>query len=272
MSHLELPEPTPRLIRILRWTRMLVHVWLAFLLVAAIFPRVSSHRRGVLLQWWSARLLRVLNIRLKVSGQALAENAANTLLAANHVSWVDIFVINAAHPSRFVAKSEIRTWPLVGWLCEASGTLFVERGRRRDAARVAAVMHAALQEGDTIGLFPEGTTTAGDRLLKFNSSLFEPAIANHVELAPAAIRYRNSDGERCEAIAFIGDLSFADSLKMIIAQREISVELTFGSHIATAGLTRRELAAQAEAAVATLLNVPPPEVRQRFDGVAPIPA
>jgi len=247
---------------------MSLHIALALFLAGLVFPIIRTQRRAALLKWWSAKLLRILDVRLQIRGRRVAEHARNTVLTANHISWLDIFVINAAHPARFVAKSEIRGWPVVGWLCAMTGTIFIERGKRRDTARIAAVMHDALQAGDTLGLFPEGTTTAGDHLLKFNSSLFEPAIANHVHLAPVALRYLTAQGTRCEAVAFIGEQSFLQSLQAILGQRAITAELLFAPHIEVAGLNRRELAARAEAAVAAQLGVPLPKHRQKFDAAA----
>ncbi len=263
-----LPLPvTPAPLRAVRWLRTCIHIAVALFLAGVVFPLSSPARRAFLLQWWSAKLLRILNIHLQVSGVRLPAHVRNTVVTSNHVSWLDIFVINAAHPARFVAKSEIRDWPVIGWLCHAAGTIFIQRGKRRDTARIAAVMHEALQEGDTLGLFPEGTTTLGNHLLKFNSSLFEPAIANQVQLVPAAIRYCDANGALCEAAAFIGELSFVESMHQIVAQRSMSVQLMFAPHIDASGHTRRELAALTEAAVAAQLGVPLPKTRQRFDDV-----
>ncbi len=259
---------TPAPLRAWRWLRAGVHIALALFLAGVVFPLAKTEQRAHILQWWSAKLLHILNIRLRISGRRLPEHARNTIVTSNHISWLDIFVINAAHPARFVAKSEIRGWPVVGWLCHAAGTIFIQRGKRSDTARIAAVMHDALQEGDTLGLFPEGTTTLGDHLLKFNSSLFEPAIANKVHLAPVAIRYGDANGGLCEAAAFIGETSFFESMGQIIGQRTMTVQLMFAPHIDAAGLTRRELAAQAEVAVATQLGVALPKTRQRFDAGA----
>ena len=261
-------ERTLAVIRATRWVRMLLHLVVALFMVSAIFPRVSATRRAHILQWWSAKLLRILNIALTVHGTRIDDRARNTIVASNHVSWLDIFVINAAHPARFIAKAEIRDWPVAGWLCEMAGTIFIHRTKRRDTARINQIMHDALSAGDTIGLFPEGTTTAGDRLLKFNSSLFEPAIANQVALAPTALRYRSSNGAHCTAAAFIGELSFTESLGLIISQKSMIAELTFAPRIAAAGLTRRELALLAEEAVATILDVPRPHPRERFSAIA----
>ena len=259
------PNDTRRAVRVLRWTRLLSHVATGLALVGMLYPRVSPRRRARLTGWWANKLLRILNIVLSVHGARPQQEARNLIIASNHVSWVDIFVISAAHPARFVAKSEIRDWPIAGWLVDKAGTIFIRRARRSDTAKINEVMHAVLAEGATIGFFPEGTTTSGDRLLKFHTSLFEPAVVNAATLAPAAIRYRASDGERSQAMAFIGEISFAESVGLIIRQKSTIAEITFAPPIAASGHTRRELALLAETAVASILNVPQPHALQRFD-------
>ncbi len=259
------PNDTNRLARLLRWTRLLLHVGAGLALVGMLYPRVSPRRRARLTGWWARKLLRILNIVLSVHGARPGPEARNVIIAANHVSWVDIFVISAAHPARFIAKSEIRDWPIAGWLVDKAGTIFIRRARRSDTAKINEVMHAVLAEGATIGFFPEGTTTGGDRLLKFHTSLFEPAVVNAATLAPVAIRYRASDGERSSAMAFIGEISFAESVGLIIRQKSTIAEITFAPPIAASGHSRRELALLAETAVAAILNVPQPHAIQRFD-------
>lgn len=260
------PNDTNRLARLLRWTRLLLHVGIGLALVGVLYPRVSARRRARLTGWWARKLLRILNIVLSVHGERPKPETRNLIIAANHVSWVDIFVISAAHPARFIAKSEIRDWPIAGWLVDKAGTIFIRRARRSDTAKINEVMHAVLAEGATIGFFPEGTTTGGDRLLKFHTSLFEPAVINAATLAPVAIRYRSSDGERSGAMAFIGEISFAESVGLIIRQKSTIAEITFAPPIEAAGHSRRELALLAETAVAAILNVPQPHAIQRFDG------
>lgn len=258
------PSDTRRPVRLFRWLRLLTHVAVGLVAVGLVFRQVSARRRARLTGWWARKLLRILNIVLSVHGVRPAAQARNLIIAANHVSWVDIFVISAAHPARFVAKSEIRDWPIAGWLCDKAGTIFIRRTRRSDTAKINELMHAVLAEGATIGFFPEGTTTPGDRLMKFHTSLFEPAVVNSATLAPAAIRYRASDGERNAAVAFIGELSFAESVGLIIRQKSMIAEITFARPIEAAKLNRRELALESENAVAALLGVAPPHVHQRF--------
>mgnify|MGYP001788478977 CR=1 FL=1 len=252
------------MIRGIRWVRLFTHVGVGMVAVGAIYPRVSAQRRAIITGWWARKLLRILNILLSIHGARPLEDARNLIVAANHISWVDIFVINATHPSRFIAKAEIRDWPIAGWLSDKAGTIFIRRTRRSDTAKINETMHSALAEGATIGFFPEGTTTSGDKLLKFHTSLFEPAVANTATIAPAAIRYRASDGEPSAAVAFIGELSFAESIAMIISEKSMIAEITFAPQIGAAGLSRRELALSSEEAIAKILNVPLPRAHHRF--------
>lgn len=253
-----------RLVRIVRWARLLTHVGVGLAMVGVVFPRVKPATRAALTGWWARALLRCMNIIVAVHGARPDPAAQNLIITSNHVSWVDIFVISATQPARFIAKSEIRDWPIAGWLCDRAGTIFIRRARRSDAARINDTMHAVLAEGATIGFFPEGTTTPGDRLLKFHTALFEPAVVNCATIAPTALRYRDADGNQSAAVAFVGELSFAESVGAIIAEPSTIAEITFAPPIQAAGLTRRDLAARAEAAVAAILDVPLPHTHQRF--------
>ncbi len=221
--------------------------------------------RARLTQAWSAKLLRILNIVLSVHGARPGEGVEKLFLVANHVSWLDIFVINASQPSRFVAKSEIRDWPIAGALAEAGGTIFVRRAKRSDTTRTNSEIQAALAQGDTVAVFPEGTTTTGDRLLKFHTSLFEPAVSNNAIVSPAAICYRDESGAPCAAAIFVGETTFSESMAAIIGAQKMIAEITFAPCIAAATLSRREVAVAAENAIAAILNVPKPHAHQRFD-------
>ncbi len=250
---------TPRLIRAVRWTRLVLHLsWAAFLL-RFLYPRADAERRRELGSRWSQDLLALLAIRLECEGDPPEILATGTLIASNHVSWLDVFAIGAVRHTRFVAKSEIRDWPVAGAIAERAGTLFVHRARRHDTGRIANHVKEALGAGDCVGLFPEGTTTEGDQLLKFHSSLFEPAVAHGARVHPVALRYLHPDGTPCRAAAFVGELTFAQSLGLVIRTREMVVRLAFASPVEPAGRTRRELAAETQARVATLLGLDSPD-------------
>jgi 1-acyl-sn-glycerol-3-phosphate acyltransferase len=249
---------TPRFIRFVRWTRLILHLGSAALILRFVYPRAGPERRRELGTRWSRDLLAILAIRLDCEGESPPEAGHGTLIAANHVSWVDVFAIGAVRHTRFVAKSEIRDWPVAGLIAERAGTLFVHRARRHDTGRIANHVKDALAAGDCVGLFPEGTTSEGDRLLKFHSSLFEPAVAHGARVHPVALRYLYPDGTPCRAAAFIGELTFAQSLGLVIRTREMVVRVAFCEPVDAAGRNRREVALETHARVARRLDLPVP--------------
>ncbi len=265
------PPPAHRLIRFFRWTRMILHLLQGLLVTGLVYPRIAPATRARITQLWSIKMLRILNITLVASGARPEVGSKKLFLVANHVSWLDIFVINATQPSRFVAKSEIRDWPIAGWLCEAAGTIFVRRTKRSDTTRINAIIHDVLDSGDTVAIFPEGTTTLGDRLLKFHTSLFEPAVVNQAIVTPAAICYRNINGAPSAATVFVGNITFSQSISAIIAEHNLQASIIFAPGIPTDLKSRREAAEAAENAIADLLNVPRSQSHQRFgEGTTPL--
>lgn len=231
-----------------------------------IYPRRDPLGRRRLARWWARTLLAILGVRLRVRGPLPATRGENAMIASNHVSWIDIFAIMGVRPARFIAKSEIRAWPFAGWIAERGGTLFVRRARRHDTARINARVHEALAQGDCIGLFPEGTTSQGDALLRFHTSLFEPAVANGATIHPVAIRYEHADGSQCHAFAYVGEMTFLQSVAQVIATRGAIARITFAEPIETQGIDRREAARLAHQRIATLLDprsrgIPPGKAR-----------
>lgn len=231
--------------RLWRLARVAAHFAQAAGVAGLGYPLMKPQRRRLALQRWSARLVRHLAALLTVHGDPPLPDAAPYMLVANHVSWLDIFVINAAVPTRFVAKSEVRTWPVVGWLCVKADTLFIERERRRDLARLDEVLVNALRDDAGMGVFLEGTTTDGTTVLPFHSSLLRPAQQVNVPVVPVAIQYRRSDGSICTEAAYDGDKSVLDTLRLMLTQREIHVHIHFLPPLTAVGVHRKVLAQQA---------------------------
>lgn len=237
---------------------MAAHGVTGALILRFVYPRTTSATHRRIMRWWSGKLVRILNVTPVVEGPPPDAAQPAAMIAANHVSWLDIFVLASVHPARFIAKSEIRDWPFVGWIVEKAGTLFIRRGGgRRDLAHITERAHAALAEGDCVGLFPEGTTTEGDKLLKFHGALFEPATANGARVHPVAIRYEHEDGTLCRAASFAGEISFMQSFGLIARQRRIVARVSFSEPIDTVGIGRRDVARIAQDRVATLLRLTP---------------
>ncbi len=249
---------------------MLWHVARGLAIIAALFPFLSGAQRKKRVQRFSRDLLAILAVRVKISGSPPQARDTPAMIVANHVSWLDIFAINSAHTVRFVAKSEIRRWPLIGWLCEKGGTLFIERAQRRHTTHINAQIVAGLRQGDIFAVFPEGVITAGDVVLPFHASLLQPALVCDARLFPVAVRYTRADGSLCEEADYEGDKTLLDSLRMMFTQPVIHAHLQFLPPLACSGGHRRELAYEAARLVAAALNVPAP--RRRTDKVFRPPA
>jgi 1-acyl-sn-glycerol-3-phosphate acyltransferase len=234
---------TPVAIRAVRCLRLLLHLVAGCAIAAGVFPLVSSARQLRIIRGWSRRLLRILNVRIHVHGR-MPGGATPTLLVSNHVSWLDIWLIHAVVPVRFVAKSDIRGWPVIGWLSARAGTIFIERRRRHDTARINGTIAAVLARRERVGVFPEGTTTDGSHVLPFHASLFQPALAHGARVVAAGIRYPRRDGTPNLDAAYCGERTLVQSLRLILAQRELRAELVFAGVVESGGKTRREIAVQ----------------------------
>lgn len=233
---------TPLMLRVLRLLRLGLHLARGVIIAALCFSFFSQVRRDREIRRWSINLLHALAVRLHVHGAPPACDTTPRMLVANHVSWLDIFVINAVLPVRFVAKSEVRRWPVIGWLCQKTGTLFIEREQRRDTARLNRLIQETMQAGDPVAVFPEATSTDGSEVRKFHSSLLQPALDVKAALLPVAIRYGRADGSLCVEAAYDGEKSLWDTLRLMLTQRRIDAHLHFLPPVRVDDRRRRELA------------------------------
>lgn len=244
-------RPTPAPVRIYRCLRLVVHfAWIA-IGAALLYPLVSEAQKARLKQRWSHQILRILAIRLDLEA---TDAPPGSLIVANHVSWLDIFVINALRPSAFVSKSEVRSWPFIGWLAEKNDTVFLRRGSRGHAKVVNEEIDGKLNSGKDVAIFPEGTTTDGTHLLGFHAALLQPAVETGRPVLPLAISYHDAAGKHTIGPAFAGEATLIDSFSAILASRALIVHLTPSPAIDTTGRTRRDVVRAAHEAIATALT------------------
>lgn len=229
----------------------MLHLAAGLAACALIFPWAAAARRDRIVQGWSRKLLAIVGVRVQQDGGVPALEHA--MIVANHVSWLDIFVINALHPCHFVAKSEIRAWPLLGWLAEKGGTVFLARGNRRELRHIFKGMVGALQAGERVAFFPEGTTAAQGTVLPFHANLFEAAVDAGVLVQPYALRYLNAAGELHPSVDFSGDITFAQSMLAVLSGPPVEARLTCLAPLQAAGAHRRELAQAAQQAIADVV-------------------
>ena len=207
------------LLAALRLVAVGVHLLSGVLQVALLVRFVDPVRRRLLRQIWSRQLLFLLGVRLEPAmlNTASPVRALEGLIVSNHVSFLDIFVINALAPSAFVCREDVARWPLIGWLCRGSETVFLARGKRSAAYRVHRQIVARLRAGERMVVFPEGTTSTGDRVLPFHGALFQSAIDAGVPVVCLALSYHDCRGKPTEAAAYTGDLSLLRCLWQIAA-------------------------------------------------------
>ncbi len=182
----------------------------------AVFPLLPARWRLAARRTWSRRLLSALGLQLEIEGELPPHGS---LLVANHVSWVDIFAVNALAPAAFISKAEVRRWPLIGWLAAHNETVFLRRGSRGHARIVNRQIIDLLQRGRIVALFPEGTTSDGSGVLHFHGALLQPAIEAGAPIAPLAIRYCDADGRPSAVPAYVGDMSLLQCIANIVRSR-----------------------------------------------------
>lgn len=236
-----------------RLWRALLHIFAGLATIAFVFPRIGAPERQAHVQAWARGMLRVLGIGLQVHGQPPAQGPV--LLVANHISWLDILVLHAARYCRFVSKSEVRHWPLIGTLATGAGTLYIERASRRDALRVVHQMAASLQAGDLVAVFPEGTTSDGTAVLPFHANLIQAAVSADAPALPVGLQFVDSaTGAHSLSACYIGDDTLVGSLWRTLSGPAITAVVTFGEPQRADGRERRAWAADLHEAVRGLLT------------------
>lgn len=225
-------------IAVWKFLRGLWHVLRGMWTIWLRFPQLSAEQREMRVQAWALQFLALWGIHLRVVGQPVAQGPA--LMVANHISWLDILVIHAARHCRFVSKSDIRAWPLVGMLATGAGTLYIERSKRRDALRMVKDMADAMRNGDVVAVFPEGTTSDGRALLPFHANLIQAAIEADAPVQPMSLKFIDAQtGETSFAPCYIGDDTLIGSVWRTLKVGRIEAVVHFGQPQAAQGRDRR---------------------------------
>lgn len=231
-----------------RALRLVGHLIKGLLTVTVLFRFLGPHQQDRIVLEWSSKCLRILGIHLQTEGGRPSRLAAGILFVSNHISWIDVLGLNAIRTMRFVAKAEIRGWPVIGQLASQAGTLFFSR-RPQELLRLKRWMMSALTEGQCVALFPEGTTSNGDTVLCFHSGLFESAVEIQALVWPVALRYRCADGSPAQHAAFVGDQSLIGSIYEVLRGPAVFLDICFLPILAGSQRDRYELARLARMAI-----------------------
>jgi 1-acyl-sn-glycerol-3-phosphate acyltransferase len=241
----QVPADAPRvgLLRALwRLIRFALHGLHGLAVVLLTFPKLDRAGRESQVRWWSAKTLRMLGVGIDAQGHF---DPGAKLITSNHLSWLDITLVHAVHPqARFVSKAEVRDWPLVNRLVDAGRTLYLQRERARDALRVVHQMADALRAGDTVAVFPEGTTSDGHVLLPFHANLLQAAISTGTPVQPVVLWFSDARYAASPSALFIGETTIAQSLWRLARANGLVAHLRVLALVPTPGTERRALAEQ----------------------------
>jgi len=205
----------------------------ALLVFVFFFLSKGTKRRwaGRCVHVFARCLTGILGIRVRVTGAVEeARGLRGALLAPNHLSYIDGFAMAATFPLIFVSKSDLRSWPVIGWMTRLSGTIFIDRGRRNHLVDSVREMAAALAQGANVLFFPEGTSTNGETLLPFKSTFFDAPVEAGASVVPVSIVYQDVDGApfsraNRDRVCWYGEMTFWDHFVSLLRSRWVDVTL-----------------------------------------------
>ena len=215
-------------VTIVATTGLFFLIWLLGLPFVAFSERPRSAWRYFFFRTTSRALLALMGARVESSGEA---PRAPYVLVANHQSYVDVLILASLLDAIFVSKAEVAHWPVLGPICRAMGTIFIDRATRRDVSRVLGRMHAVLTAGHGVVLFPEGTSTDGSEVRRFRPSLLETAVRLDQPVSYASLRYATGPGAppAREAVCWWGDAAFIPHICRLLMLRGFDARIVFGS-------------------------------------------
>lgn len=238
--------------RFIRFAAVLTAAALGYFFSIRLRGKSTSLRaRAEWMRACSRRILAVLNIQVECQGSPPVRG----VLASNHLGYIDIIVLGSAQPTVFLSKSEVRGWPVFGFLADCAGTLFIRRDKRTDVARFDEAFARVVTSGVLLGIFPEGTSSDGHQVLPFHSSLFAAAAAAQWPVTPAWIGYTAAGGTVENDVSYWGDMTFFSHFLRLISLKAIKATVVYGAPV-PAGLDRKAMARQLHRQVCELARRP----------------
>ena len=237
---------------VVKFVRMLLWVVYGYWRIRTVFHKLEPQAHAAAVEEWAQGMLSILGITVRVQGEP---SKGPVLMAANHISWLDILVMHAACHCRFVAKSEIRAWPLLGVLTAGGGSLFIERTSNRDAMRVVHQMADALSKGQLLAVFPEGGTGDGKTLLPFHGNLLQAAIVAQAPIQPIGLQFLEAhSGEISFAPCYHAEDTLLGSVWRTLCAPPLLAVVHYGANEMAQGRSRRQWAVDLRESIRGLID------------------
>ena len=250
-------------------TGLFRYLWIFVLIPALVYvvvwvlPRSNPEQFKATVSRWSRRLLKGMGVSVKHTGRIMPpQTGQGLLILSNHCSFIDIFAVDSLSYARFVAKSEIASWPVFGRIARGVRTLFIERGHRKAILQIAAEMEKAFDQGDNVIFFPEGTTSPGDRLLPLHANLIEAAVQTNTEIQPVVLKY-TSRGQRTTRMAYTGSKSIFRCLWDIVTTPDAAVEVEVLERLPAGSGDRHQVCSRVSGMMSKALGVADPAQNAR---------
>lgn len=239
-----------------RFINIFYSIFEGLIIVLLCYPFINKSQQLNQRQKWAHRILRRLNINI-INFSSVQQNISQSrYIVANHISWLDIIVGTSLQPMSFIAKAEVRSWPLIGLLARKNGTVFIKRGNPKAVIKTSGEIIKLLEENLVITIFPEGTTTLGTYVGKFHSSLFQAACAKQIAVLPIALSYHQDyiNNTKTTIPAYIDDMNLLKSMWNISTCPSLYVKVQCGTIVNTVNLSRQLVAQICYQQIKELLN------------------
>ncbi|MCC2625522.1 MAG: hypothetical protein K0R14_1395 [Burkholderiales bacterium] len=196
------------------------------LLVILFYP-ILPHRIWIrFIKFWANGTLLIVGIRITVEGVPTEYVDKNSMVVANHISWLDIPILYTKHSVGFISRKEVKNWPIIGLLIKSGNAIFIDRQRKRDLVQIVRVVRERLQSGGMVGLFPEGKTGLGFEVMPFKSALFESVMQANATVLPLVIQYYTKDGRPTSATSYADEINFWQCLISSLKLNGMLVKIT----------------------------------------------
>jgi len=226
--------------RVIKYPLIILLLTIGLFITVVLFPVMSLRFRGRIASFWHRSLLLILRVRVIPEERVFWRDCR--FMVGNHVSWLDIPVLSSMGSVRFLSKSEVRSWPVIGFLSHMTGTVFINRSSRSALRGVNREIGLIAQSGGSVFVFPEGTTTRGTGTQPFHASVFQAAIDSHVNVNPVLIQYLDLSGAATQLAAYVDEMSLLTSLDRIICSSGLRVRLVVFDSLKFQNQSRQQLA------------------------------
>lgn len=237
-------------------------LYLAGYIFIKLFRMRYEYWRNRCMALWGRMVIKLFSIEIRLEG---TPPKPPFFVVSNHLSYLDIPIYSAFIDTTFVAKAEIRKWPIVGFMAKTLGIIFIDRKKRSDVKRVNNLIASNLNDKQGVTLFPEGTTSPGLEVLRFRPSLLEHAAVSNIDVSYSSLRYETSEKDlpAYKSVCWWGKMSLLKHLFLLSKNRKVMVDIRFGEETVR-NIDRKNLALELHKKVTSIFDPVAKQIEEDF--------